>query len=102
MVPFSSSVQVHELTVAKDSKGFLVQIFDEFYVHTDKLAMQTLKNVSRTNVDQTGEEHVDRICTFLEAIVQEISEKRPYYEQAVQLPFTCYLLTYYVNKKAHR
>ncbi|ADB39782.1 helix-turn-helix domain-containing protein [Spirosoma linguale] len=77
--------QVHELTVTKDSKGFLVQIFDEFYVHTDKLAKQTLKNVSRTNFYRTGDEHVDRIRTFLDTMVREIFEKRPYYEQAIQL-----------------
>ncbi|MGX5683221.1 AraC family transcriptional regulator [Chryseobacterium cucumeris] len=77
--------QVHELMLSSNSKGYLLQFTDEFYLNYDITTNQILKEISQNSYYSAAPESFEKILSLMATIKKEISDKKYRYEYAIQV-----------------
>lgn len=76
--------QVHQLTLQKESTGYLIEFNSDFYSPRDKEANQVLRKVSNKNYCQLNSDRFKKAFSVLDYIFQEYAEKRERYKEVIK------------------
>lgn len=76
--------QVHELTLKKESTGYLLKFSNNFYSPLEKSANQILRKVSSKNFCPLNTDRMEKIFSVLTNILQEHRDKPERYKEVIQ------------------
>jgi AraC family transcriptional regulator, transcriptional activator of pobA len=84
--------QVHELLLRRNSKGYLLQFPDDFFLQADHITKHLLKNVSQKNYYRPDPERFKKIISLMEILLQEAVDKKEKYEYVIQLSLQVFFI----------
>lgn len=76
--------QVHQLTLKKESTGYLMGFNTDFYSPSEQEANQVLRKVSHKNYCQLNSDRLKKVFSVLDNIFQEYFEKRERYKEVIK------------------
>ncbi|CAN5247603.1 helix-turn-helix transcriptional regulator [soil metagenome] len=76
--------QVHQLTLKKESTGYLLQFNQDFYLSKDNIAVYGLRKVSNKSYCSLNSEKIRKIFSILAYIFEEYTEKQERYNEVIK------------------
>jgi AraC-like DNA-binding protein len=76
--------QVHQITLRKESKGYLMQFNSDFYAPVEKTAQQILRKAVGKNFYQLEPEGSQKTFSILQDILQEFTAKQENHLEAIR------------------
>ncbi len=76
--------QVHQLTLKKESTGYLLQFNQDFYLSKDNIAVYGLRKVSNKSYCPLNPEKIGKIFSILAYIFEEYTEKQERYNEVIK------------------